>query len=103
MLKLMIGVANATIFSLVQRFQKPQMKETLEENFGTIASYSQGTLLLLKNCVELPTDTVGLLTDTMNSRTNEELCGYRKSIYYNHKRIYNMIDFLSYLNIAELE
>ena len=43
------------------------MKDIPGENIDTVVSYLKMSLLILKNCSELPTDIIGLLNDIMYS------------------------------------
>ena len=79
------------------------MKDIKGENVGTVVSYLKDTLLLLKNCKEIPADTHVLLSDIMTSVSNNKLCGYMKSIYYEQKCSRSTFDFVSYLKTTASE
>ena len=70
MLDIMMDVEDSALCLLVQRLQTLQMKDIKGENESTVVSYLKGTLLLLQNCTELTTDTLGLLNDAMTSETD---------------------------------
>ena len=88
---------------LVQSLQALRMKDIEGENVRTVVSYLKGALLLLKNCADIPTDTHGLLSDIMTSASNDEFCGYTKSIYYKQKRSRSTFYFVNYLKTAKSE
>ena len=96
-----MDVEYSALRSLVQSLQTLCMKDIEGKNVGKVVSYLKGTLLLLKNCAELPTYTHGLLSNSITSATNDNSCGYMKSIYYKQKRSRSVFDFVAYLKIAE--
>ena len=67
MFDVVVDVDDAALRALTEGIQKIRTKDIPGENIGTLVSYLIGSLLLLKNCAELPTDIIGLLNDIMCS------------------------------------
>ena len=98
-----MGIDNSALHSLAEGIQKIRLKDISGENINTIVSYLKGSLLLLKNCSELSTDTIGLLNDFICSVDCANFIEYTKTIYFDHKRKIKVVDPLEYLRLAELE
>ena len=80
-----------------------RLKDVPGKNVCTAVSYLKGALLLLQNCLGLPTDTMGLLNDTMGSADCNEFSGFMNSMYFDHKRKTREITHQEYLCLAEAE
>ena len=85
-LNVVMDVEDASLHLLVQSLQTLRVKDIEGENVATFISYLKRALLLLENCVDLPTDTHERLNDIVNSASNDDFTGYMRFIYYNKKR-----------------
>jgi len=94
---------DSALRALTISFQTLRLKDEPGENFCTAVSYLKGALMLLQNCSELPTDTMGLLNDIMISADFDEFSGFVNSVYYDHKRKTRLINHSEYLRLAEAE
>ena len=103
MFDVVMDVDDAALRALTEGIQKIRMKDIPGENIDTLVSYLKGSLLLLKNCGELPTDIIGLLNDIMCSAECNDFKEYMKAIYFDHKRRIKVVDPLEYLKLAESE
>lgn len=61
----------------------------------------KGVLLLLQDCLAIPTDTMGLLNDVMVLADCDEFTDYMKSIDFASKRNYTVGGYMEYLDTAE--
>jgi len=65
MLDSIMDIDNAKLISLTESLETLRIKDVAEDNVETVMNYLKGTLLLLKNCSAITTDTIGLLNDMM--------------------------------------
>ena len=65
MLDIIMDVDDSALQSLTQSLQTLRLKDVPGENVCMAVSYLKVVLLLLQNYSGLPTDTMGLLNDTM--------------------------------------
>ena len=70
---------------------------------GTVASYLKWALLLIQNCLVIPTDTMGLINKVMVSADYDEFTGYMTSIYFASKRESLVGGYMEYLDTAKAE
>ena len=103
MLDIIMDVDDSALRALTQSLQTLRLKDVPGENVCTAVSYLKGALLLLQNCSGLPTDTMGLLNDTMGSADCAEFSGFMNSVYFDHKRKTRVIPHQEYLRLAEAE
>jgi len=101
MLDIVMDVDYSTLCVLTKNLQTLQMKDTPGENVGTVVSYLKVALLLLENFEKLPTDTMELLRNTFYLAECNELTWFMTSMYFEHKRKTNVIDYMEYLKLAE--
>ena len=52
-LKLIMDVDDPALRWLTEALQSLRVKNIIDENVGTVVSYLKGTLLLLKNCLDI--------------------------------------------------
>ena len=64
---MMMGVDDSFLRALTEVIKRIRMKYIPDKNVDTLVSYLKGSLLLLKNCAELPTDIIRLLNNIMCS------------------------------------
>jgi len=100
---IIMDVDNSALRALTQSLQTLCLKKVPGKNICTAPSYLKGALLLLNNCSELPTDTMGLLNGTMELVDCDEFSGFMRSVYFDHKRKTRVITHQDYLRLAESE
>ena len=86
MLDIIICFDNSALRALTQCMQTLRLKDFPGDNVCTSASYLKGALLLLQNCSNLPTETMGLLNDTIGSVDCDEFSGFTNYVCFNHER-----------------
>ena len=80
------------------------MKDVAGENDRTIVSYLKGALMLLGNCGKLLTDSImGLLKDKCCSTEYKKFTESMTSVYFEHKRTTNVIDYMTYRTLSKGE
>jgi len=103
MIEIIMDVNNSALHTLTTSFQNFRLKDEPGENVYKAVSYLKGALMLLQNCSEHPTDTMGLLNDIMISVDCNKLSGFMNSVYYDHKRKTWLINHSEYLRLAKAE
>ena len=73
-----MDVDNLALCSLTEAFQTLRMKDVPGGNVGTVVSYLKGSLLLLRNCLAIP-------TDVMMTADCDKFMSYMRSIYFASK------------------
>ena len=86
MLNIVMDVENSVLSSLTEELQTLRMKDVPGGNVGTVVSYLKGSLLLLRNCLAIPTDVMGLIQDVMLLVDCDKFTSYMRSIYFASKR-----------------
>ena len=71
------------------------------DNVSTVVSYLKGTVLLLQNFTDLPTDLIGLLHEIIASAKNEDFAAFIKALYFNHKMKTKEVSYATFLNHVE--
>lgn len=102
MFDVVMDVDDAALRVVTEGIQKIRTKDLPGENVDTLVSYLKGSLLVLKNCAELPTDIIGLLNDIMCSAEFNDFKEYMKSIYFDHTRRMKVVDPQSISNLQNL-
>ena len=97
MLDIIMDVDDSALRALTQSLQTLGLKDVPGENVCTSVRYLKGALLLLQNFSGLPTDTMGLLNDTMGSADCDKFSGFMNSVYFDHKRKTRVISHQEYL------
>jgi len=103
MFDVVMDVDDSNFRALTEGIQRIRIKEIPGKNVDTLVLYLKGSLLLLKNCTELPINIIGLINDIMCSVEYTEFKEYMKAIYFNHKCRIKVVDPLEYLKLAESE
>ena len=85
-LDIIMDVDDSTLRAITTLFQTLQLKDGPGKNVCTAVSYLKGALMLLQNCSEIPTNTIGLLNDIMISADCDNFSGFVNLVYYDHKR-----------------
>ena len=86
MLDIVMDVDDSALCSLTEALQNIRITEVPGENVRTVVSYVKGALLLLQNCVAVPTETMGIINNVMISAKYDEFTDYMTSIYFVLKR-----------------
>jgi len=73
---------DSALRSLMQSLQHLRLVDVPGKHVGTVVSYLKGSLMMLQNCDEVPTDTLGLLNKVVCSADCGEFSEYMKSMYY---------------------
>jgi len=103
MLEIIMDVDDSDLRALTTNLQTLRLKDAPGENICTAVSYLKGALMLLQNCSDLPTDTMGLLNNIIISADCDEFSGFMNLVYYNHKRRTRLINHSKYLRLAKAE
>ena len=103
MLNIIMDVNDSALRALTQILQTLCLKDLPGENVCTAVSYLKGALLLLKNTSVLPTDTMGLMNDIMESADCDDFSGFMNSVYFDHKKKTRVIAHQEFLRLAEVE
>merc|ERR1740124_409077 len=103
MLEIIMDADDSALRVLTKSLQTLQLKDVPGKNICTAVSYLKGALMLLQNCSELRTDTMGLLNGIMISADCDEFSGFMNLVYYDHKRKTRLINHSEYLRLTEAE
>ena len=101
MLNIVMNVDNAALRPLMESLQNLRMKDMPGKNVGTVVIYLKGALLLLQNCVAIPTNTMGILNNVISLANCQEFTAYMQSIYFASKRDSTVGGYMKYLDSAE--
>ena len=71
-----------TLRSLTESLKSLRLADVPGKNVGTAVSYLKGALLLLKKCNAVPTNSMGLLNNVMNSTDCNYFTNYMKMMYF---------------------
>ena len=82
---IIMDVDDSALREITQSFQTLCLKDVPGENICTAVSYLKGARLLLQNFSDLPTDTMGLLNNTIGLTDCDEFNSFMSSIYFDHK------------------
>ena len=85
-LDIIMDADDSTLRAITTLFQTLQLKDGPGKNVCTAVSYLKGALMLLQNCSEILTNTIGLLNDIMISADCDNFSGFVNLVYYDHKR-----------------